>query len=99
MKFITIKDTTFNLAHIVSFRYSPKTRELTRMGTGFDEGRRFPTGENESMSTLVLQFLGTESKTLSGIEADTKWKELTELLTIDPTVFSDSPVHQPAPPA
>lgn len=95
MQIITIRGTAFNLAHLVSFKYSPRTREKSRKGNGIDKGRTFGTGESESTSSLELTFVGTEVKPLSGEDADTKWVELAGLLTIDPTEFFGPVVHQP----
>jgi hypothetical protein len=42
-------------------------------------------------------FIGVEPKPLSGAAADATWKELTELLNLDPAEFSDPPVNKSAP--
>jgi hypothetical protein len=81
MKTLTIGDTTYNLAYLISVKYKAKTREVT---AGAKSKNPVPAGTVKSASTLELHFLDCDTLRFKKEKADAVWKRLNQLLEIEP---------------
>ena len=79
MKTLTIGDTTYNLAYLISVKYKARTR---KDAPSPKSKKRAPTGEVKSDSTLELHFLDCDTVYLKKDKADAVWKKLTHLLEL-----------------
>ena len=80
MKTLTIDDTVYNLAYLISVKYKAKTRVASR-------GAKSKTVEAaeplKSASSLDLHFLDCETIHLKKDKADAVWSKLSRLLDLD----------------
>jgi hypothetical protein len=82
MKTLTIGDTTYNLAYLISVKYKARTRkDVPRPRSK----KPAVAGEIKSDSTLELHFLDCDTVHLKKDKADNVWKKLTHLLELDKT--------------
>ena len=81
MKTLTIDDTVYNMAFLISVKYKAKTKVVARRDAKSDE---IETSETlKSASSLDLQFLDCDTIHLKKEKADAVWGKLSILLDLD----------------
>ena len=82
MKTLTIDDTIYNLAFLISVKYKAKTKAAARRGATSDHVK---TPEIlKSASSLDLHFLDNDTIHLKKDQADAVWRKLAPTLDLDP---------------
>jgi hypothetical protein len=82
MKTLTIDDTVYNLAYLISVKYKAKTKAATPRGAKSEPVESPQT--LKSASTLDLHFLDCDKLHLKKDSADAVWNKLSRLLELDP---------------
>lgn len=88
MKTLTIGDTTYNLAYLISVKYKAKTRK--EVPSPKSNKLALP-GELKSASSLDLHFLDCDTIHLKKDKADAVWKKLSHLLELEPDGTTPEP--------
>ncbi|MGL4401843.1 MAG: hypothetical protein ACRCXD_18430 [Luteolibacter sp.] len=88
MKTLTIGDTVYNLAYLISVKYKAKTRKDLASAKS-----KKPTDPEalKSASTLELHFLDCDTLRFRKEKADAVWSKLAQILEIAP---DESPAEQ-----
>lgn len=81
MKILTIGDTGYNLAYLISFKYKAKTKKVV---PGAKSPKLALTGTLKSASSLELHFLDCDTVHLKKDKADAVWNKLSCLLDLAP---------------
>ncbi len=79
MKTLTIGDTTYNLAYLISVKYKARTK---KEAPGPRSKKRIPIETLKSASALDLHFLDCDTIHLKKEKADAVWKKLSHLLEL-----------------
>lgn len=97
MQFIEIDGVRYNLAFLISLEYQQDNREKTRKGEYLDKGRTFKTGEIEFNSVLKIKFAESKEIILRAERADEGWRNLLEVLKLDPVakLSTQDPRNEP----
>ena len=83
MRTLTIDDTIYNLAFLVSVKYKAKTKVVARRDAKSDGIE--PSGTLKSASSLDLKFLDCDTVHLKKDKADEAWNTLSILMNLNPT--------------
>lgn len=80
MKTLTIADTVYNLAFLITVTYKAKTKVAARKDSKSDDAESL-----KSASSLALQFLDCDTIHLKKDKADMVWAKLTTLMDLETT--------------
>ena len=81
MKTLTIDDTVYNLAFLISVKYKAKSKVPAARGT--KSGKVESPATLKSASSLELRFLDCDTIHLKKDKADAVWSKLSRLLDLD----------------
>ncbi len=83
MKTLTIDDTIYNLAFLISVKYKAKSKVAARRSSKSEDPESPET--LKSASSLDLKFLDCDTVHLKKDKADAVWKKLSILMDLDPS--------------